>query len=133
MPEEIVATPLVKVPTVQSPAATTVDKVPMAKSSAAMPTDKVPMAQPSAAMLADKAPTAQLPAVTFTAYVPMAKFSTAKSRAEENHAEARGILPTSQKYVECGPYLVPVPRLTTLGDTIKEAMRDPPAGWRDWL
>ena len=63
----------------------------------------------------------------------MAKFSTAKYRAEENRAEARGILPTNQEYVECGPYLVPVPRLTTLGDTIKDAMRDPPAGWIDWL
>ena len=63
----------------------------------------------------------------------MAKSSTAKSRTVDNHAEARGILPTSQEYVECGPYLVPVPILTTLGDTIKEAMRNPPAGWIDWL
>ena len=63
----------------------------------------------------------------------MAKFSIAKSRAEENRTETRGTLPTNQEYVECGPYLVPVPRLTTLGDTIKEAMRDPPAGWIDWL
>ena len=63
----------------------------------------------------------------------MAKFSTAKSRAEETRARAREILPTSQEYVECGPYLVPVPRLTTLGDTVEEAMRDLQAGWMDWL
>ena len=38
-----------------------------------------------------------------------------------------------QKLVKCGPYYVPIPRVTTLGDTIEEAMRKPPEGWQDWL
>ena len=109
------------------------EKVPTAQSSMAMPMDKVPAAQPSVAMLTDKAATVQPPAATLVAYVPMAKSSTAKSRAVENRAEARGILPSNQEYVECGRYLVPVPKLPTLGDTIKEAMRNPPAGWIYWL
>ena len=80
-------------------------------------------------------PAVQLPAASLAAKVPVAQSLVAKSGTVrgENHAEARGVLPTSQEYVECGPYLVPVPRLTTLGDTIEEAMRDPPAGWMDWL
>ena len=28
---------------------------------------------------------------------------------------------------------MPVPRVTTLGDTIEEAMRKPPSNWQEWL
>ena len=40
---------------------------------------------------------------------------------------------TAQKLVKCGPYYIPVSHVTTLDDTIKEAMRKPPEGWQDWL
>lgn len=33
----------------------------------------------------------------------------------------------------CFVPLVPVPRVTTLGDSIEEAMRKPPDGWLEWL
>ena len=38
---------------------------------------------------------------------------------------------TTQKLVKCGFYYVPVPRITTLDDTIEEAMRKPPEGCQD--
>lgn len=38
-----------------------------------------------------------------------------------------------RELVKCGPYLVPVPRVTTLGDTIEEAMSAKPEGWKEWL
>ena len=39
----------------------------------------------------------------------------------------------NQKLVKCGSYYVLVPRITTLNDTIEEAMQKPPEGWQDWL
>ena len=40
---------------------------------------------------------------------------------------------TTQKLVKCGSYYVPVPCITTLDDTIEEAIQKPPEGWQDWL
>ena len=40
---------------------------------------------------------------------------------------------TTRKLVRVGRFYVPIPEVTTLSDTIEEALKSPPAGWQEWL
>ena len=56
-----------------------------------------------------------------------------KSTKPKNSDFMPGTRKEGRELVKCGPYLVPVPRVTTLGDTIEEAMSAKPEGWKEWL
>ena len=66
-------------------------------------------------------------------YSPVACVGVAGPTERTLQSRAPQADPTPQKLVRCGPYHVPLPRVTTLDDTIEEAMKKPDLGWQEWL